>query len=195
MLPEKNRFLQFISALKLYGHSTAVQMACIVRASEVESNPDYDIPKYYEILVSISISQHPVLAGAPNSKEATATALQARTISQQLKGSKGAGKKGKGGKESTSSSQPAKESADSNHHTKALVEKKAKETGESAAEIRKKIKCHNCGKAGHISTDCKKENSGSLRKIIRRTRARRSVQYFQPSKSVMQSIAKTTKVS
>ena len=41
------------------------------------------------------------------------------------------------------------------------MEKKAKETGESAADIRKKIKCHNCGKAGHISTDCKKEKSGN----------------------------------
>ena len=38
MLPDKNRFLQFASALKLYGHSTAVQMSCIVRASEVEAN-------------------------------------------------------------------------------------------------------------------------------------------------------------
>jgi hypothetical protein len=85
MLPEKNRFLQFISALKVYGHSTAVQMQCIIRASEVDTNPDYDIPKFYETLVSISISQHPVLARAPQSKDATATALQARTISQQLK--------------------------------------------------------------------------------------------------------------
>ena len=33
MLPPKNRFLQFVSALKIYGHSTAVQMQCIVRAS------------------------------------------------------------------------------------------------------------------------------------------------------------------
>ena len=137
-------------------------MACIVRASEVDTNPDYNISKYYEILVAISISQHPVITGAPQIKDATA--LQARTISQQLKGSKGAGKKGKGGKTSTSSSQPAKESADSNPHTKALVENKAKETGESAAEIRKKIKCHNCGKAGHISTDCKKEKTGKLQK-------------------------------
>ncbi len=166
MLPEKNRFLQFVSALKLYGHSTAVQMSCIVRASEVDTNPDYyDIPKYYETLISISISQHPVLAGAPHSKETTATALQARTISQQLKGSKGAGKKGKSGKESTSSSQPAKEFSESNPHTKALVEKKAEETGEeSAADIRKKIKCHNCGKAGHISTDCKKEKTRNPQK-------------------------------
>jgi hypothetical protein len=44
------------------------------------------------------------------------------------------------------------------------VEKKANETGESAADIRKKIKCHNCGKAGHISTDCKKEKSGKPQK-------------------------------
>ena len=44
------------------------------------------------------------------------------------------------------------------------MEKKAKETGESAAEIRKKIKCHNCGKAGHISTDCNKEKSGKPQK-------------------------------
>ena len=79
-------------------------------------------------------------------------ALQARTIDQQLKGSKkGAGKKEKGGKDS-SASQPVKESSDSNPHTKALVEKKAKETGESAADIRKKIKCHNCGKAGRRLT-------------------------------------------
>ena len=85
MLPEKNRFLQFISALKVYGHSTAVQMQCIIRASEVDTNPDYDIPKFYETLVSSSISQHPVLAGAPQSKDATATALQARTISQDNK--------------------------------------------------------------------------------------------------------------
>ena len=67
-------------------------MQCIVRASEVDTNTDYDIPKFYETLVSISISQHPVLAGAPHAKEVTATALQARTISQQLKGSKGRGK-------------------------------------------------------------------------------------------------------
>ena len=108
-------------------------------------------------------AQHPVITGTPQIKDAIA--LQARTKSQQLKGSKGVGKKGKGGnKESTSSSQPAKESADSNPHTKALVEKKAKETGESASEIRKKIKCHNCGKAGHISTDCKKEKTGKPQK-------------------------------
>ena len=44
------------------------------------------------------------------------------------------------------------------------MEKKAKETGESAAEIRKKIKCHNCGKAGHILTDCNKEKSGKPQK-------------------------------
>ena len=45
------------------------------------------------------------------------------------------------------------------------MEKKAKETGESAADIRKKIKCHNCGKAGHISsTDCKKEKSSKPQK-------------------------------
>ena len=131
-------------------------MQCIVCASEVDTNTDYDIPKFYDTLVSLSISQHPVQTGAPHAKDATA--LQARTISQQLKGSKGAGKKGKGGKEGSSSSrQPAKESSEFNPHTKALVEKKAKETGESAADIRKKINCHNCGKAGHISTDCKKE--------------------------------------
>ncbi len=56
------------------------------------------------------------------------------------------------------------ESSESNPHTKALVEKKAKETGESAADIRKKIKCHNFGKAGHISTDCKKEKSSKPQK-------------------------------
>ncbi len=44
------------------------------------------------------------------------------------------------------------------------MNKKAKETGESAAEICKKIKCHNCSKAGHISTDCKKEKSGKPQK-------------------------------
>ncbi len=45
------------------------------------------------------------------------------------------------------------------------MEKKAKETGESAADIRKKIKCHDCGKAGgHISTDCKKEKSSKPQK-------------------------------
>ena len=44
------------------------------------------------------------------------------------------------------------------------MEKKAKETGESAADIRKKIKCHTCGKAGHISTDCKKEKSSKPQK-------------------------------
>ena len=44
------------------------------------------------------------------------------------------------------------------------MDKKAKETGESAADIRKKIKCRNCGKAGHISTDCKKEKSGKPQK-------------------------------
>jgi hypothetical protein len=69
------------------------------------------------------------------------------------------------GKDSSSSSQHAKESAESNSNTKALVEKKAKETGESATDMRKKIKCHNCGKAGHISTDCKKkEKSGKSQK-------------------------------
>ncbi len=152
MLPPKNRFLQFVSALKLYGHSTVVQMQCIVRASEVDSNTDYDIPKFYESLISLSISQHPVTTGAPQIKNATA--LQARTIGQQLKGSKkGAGKKGKGGKKSTPSSQPSKESSESNGE------------GESAADIRKKIKCHNCGKAGHISsTDCKKEKSSKPQK-------------------------------
>jgi len=163
MLLPKNTFLQFVSALNLYGHSTAVQIQCIMRASEVDTNTDYDIPKFYDNLISISISPNPVTTGAPQIKDATA--LQARTISQQLKGSKnGAGKKGKGGKESTSSSQPAKESSESNPHTKALVEKKAKETKKSAADIRKKIKCHNCGKAGHISTDCKKEKSGKPQK-------------------------------
>ena len=94
-LPDKNRFLQFISALKLYGHSTAVQMQCIVRAAEIDSNPDYDIAHFYETLVSLSISQNPILTGAPQIKE-DATAIQARTISQQLKGTKGAGKKEKG---------------------------------------------------------------------------------------------------
>ena len=114
-------------------------------------------------MVSISIPQNPINAGGPQIKDATVV-LQARTISQQLKGTKGAGKKGKSGIESSSSSQLAKESAESNPHTKALVEKKAKEIGESAAEIRKKIKCHNCSKAGHISTDCKKEKSGKPQK-------------------------------
>ena len=128
MLPPKNRFLQFVSTLKVYGHSTVVQMQCIVRTSEVDKNTDYNIPKFYDNLISLSISQHPVTTGAPQIKDATA--LQARTIGQQLKGSKkGAGKKGKSGKDS-SSSQPAKESSESNPHTKALVEKKAKETGE-----------------------------------------------------------------
>ena len=164
MLPPKNRFLQFVSALKLYGHSTAVvQMQCIVRASEVDTNTDYDITKFYDNLISLSISQHPVVTGAQQIRDATA--LQARTIGQQLKGSKkGPGKIGKSGKESTSSSQPSKESSESNPHTKALVEKKAKETGESAADIRKKIKCHNCGKAGQISTDCRKEKSSKPQK-------------------------------
>jgi hypothetical protein len=78
MLSPKNRFLQFVSALKLHGHSTAVQMQCIVRASEVDTNTDYDISKFYDDnLVSISISQHPVLTGAPLIKDATA--LHART--------------------------------------------------------------------------------------------------------------------
>ncbi len=161
-LPDKNCFLQFISALKLYGHSTAVQMSCIVRGAEIDTNPDYNITKFYETLVSISIPQNTINAGGPQIKDATV--LQARTISQQLKGTKGAGKKGKSGIESSSSSQLAKESAESNPHTKALVEKKAKEIGESAADIRKKIKCHNCSKAGHISTDCKKEKSGKPQK-------------------------------
>ena len=76
--------------------------------------------QYPDNLISLSISQHPVITGAPQIKDASA--LQARTIGPQLKGSKkGAGKKGKGGKESTSSSQPAKESSESNPHTKALV--------------------------------------------------------------------------
>ncbi len=44
------------------------------------------------------------------------------------------------------------------------METKAKETGESAADICKKIKCHNCDKAGHISTDCKKEKTGKPQK-------------------------------
>jgi hypothetical protein len=70
------------------------------------------------------------------------------------------------------------------------VEKKAKETGESAADIRKKIKCHNnCGKSGHISTTARKRRQGSLRKASRRTRARKSVRYSQLSKSVMRSTA------
>ena len=84
-------------------------MQCsIVRASEVYTNTDYDIPKFYDNLVSLSISQHPVLTtGATQIKDATA--LQARTISQQLKSSKkGAGKKGKGGKESTSASRSSR---------------------------------------------------------------------------------------
>ena len=85
MLPPKNRFLQFVSALKLYGQSTAVQMQCIVRASEVDTKTDYDIPNYYETLVSLSISQYPILTKAQKIKDATA--LQSRTISQ------GAGKK------------------------------------------------------------------------------------------------------
>jgi hypothetical protein len=162
MLQEKkNRFLQLVSALKTYGHSTVVQMSCIVRASEVDTNTDYDIAKFYEKIISLSISHSAPCTygrtGAPQAKDATAL-LQARTISQQLKGSMGAGKGGKKGY--SSSHQPAKESSDSNPHTKALVEKKAKETGEPAADIRKKIKCHNCGKAGHISTECKKEKSG-----------------------------------
>jgi hypothetical protein len=133
MLPEKDRFLQFASALKVYGHSTAVQLSCIVRASEVDTNTDYDIVKFYEKLIQLSISQHPVKTGALQVKDATA--LQARTITQQLKGSKGAGKKEKHGKKgSTSTHQPAaKESSESNPHTKALVDRKAKETGESAA--------------------------------------------------------------
>jgi hypothetical protein len=54
-LSDKNCFLQFISALKLYGHSTAVQMSCIVRGAEIDTNPDYNITKFYETLVSISI--------------------------------------------------------------------------------------------------------------------------------------------
>jgi hypothetical protein len=164
MLPEKDRFLQFASALKVYGHSTAVQLSCIVRASEVDTNTDYDIVKFYEKLIQLSISQHPVKTGALQVKDATA--LQARTITQQLKGSKGAGKKEKHGKKGSSSThQPAaKESSESNPHTKALVDRKAKETGESAAEIRKKINSHNCGKAGHISTDCKKEKTGKAKK-------------------------------
>ena len=182
MLPEKNRFLQFVSALKTYGHSTVVQMSCIVRASEVDTNPDYNIAKFYGTLISLSISQHPVTTGAPQIKDAT-TALQARTISQQLKGSKkGAGKKGKGGKESTSSSQPAKETSVSNPHTKALVEKKAKETGESAADIRKKIKCHNCGKAVKSRPTARRRSPViRLRKANRRIRARKSDRYSQLS--------------
>lgn len=77
-----------------------------------------------------------LLTGAPQIKDATV--LQARTISQQLKGAKGAGKKGNSDKESSLSSQTTKESAESNPHTKALVEKKAKETGKSAAERHKR---------------------------------------------------------
>ena len=163
-------------------------MSCIVRASAIDTNPDYNIAKIYETLVSLSISQNPILTGAPQIKDATAS--QARTISQQLKGTKGAGKKEKGGKEISSSSQPAKESAESNPYTnKALVEMKAKETGESAADIRKKIKCHNCGKAGHISTDCKKEKSGKPQKGKSKNKGetRRSARYSQPAKSVMHS--------
>ena len=91
-------------------------MACIMRASEVHTNTDYDIPKFYDTLVSVSISQHPITTGVPQIKDATA--LQARTIGQQLKGSKkSAVKKGKSGKESSSSSQPPKDSSESNPHT------------------------------------------------------------------------------
>jgi hypothetical protein len=62
------------------------------------------------------------------------------------------------------------------------VEKKAKETGESAADMRKKIKCHNYGKAGHISTDCKKtENSGKFQKGNKSKNKGE-----KPAKSVMQ---------
>ena len=144
-------------------------MQFIVRAAEIDSNPDYNIANFYETLVSCSISQNPILTGAPQIKE-DATAIQARTKSQQLKGAKGAGKKGKGGKDSSSSSQPAKESAESNSNTKALVEKKAKETGESAADMRKKIK---------QLIARRKRSPESLRKVISlRTRARRSARFL-----------------
>ena len=58
-LPEKNRFLQFVSALKVYGHSTAFQMHCIIRAAEIVTNVDYDIAKIYETLASLTLSQNP----------------------------------------------------------------------------------------------------------------------------------------
>ncbi len=181
-------------AFKLYGHSTAVKMSCIVRASEIDTNPDYNIAKIYETLVSLSISQNPMLTGAPQIKDATAS--QARTICQQLKGTKGAGKKEKGGKESSSSSHPAKESAESNPHTnKALEEMKAKETGESAADIQKKIKCHNCGKAGHISTEKEKSGKPQKGKSKNKGETRRSARYSQPAKSVMHSTTTMRKVS
>ena len=192
MLPLKNRFLQFVSALKLYGHSTAVQMACIMRASEVDTNNDYDIPKFYDTLVSVSISQHPITTGVPQIKDATA--LQARTIGQQLKGSKkSAGKKGKIGKESSSSSQPPKESSESNPHTKALVEKKAKETGNQPPIFARKSSATTAAKPDISQPTVRRRRPANLRSPSPRTRARRSGRYSRLSKSVMLLTVRTTK--
>jgi len=46
MLPEKNRFLQFATALSQFGHySIMVKQRCILRVSTIETDPDYDIHK------------------------------------------------------------------------------------------------------------------------------------------------------
>ena len=163
MLPEKNRFLQFATALSQFGHSVMVKQRCILRVSTIETDPDYDIDPFYTELVALNRAENPELNGVPQLKDPTV--LAARTITQQLKGEKGGGKKGNskkgkgGGSGSSTSSETTKESTDSgansNPNTKAYIERKAKETGKSAAEIRKNTKCNNCGKVGHIASDCK----------------------------------------
>ena len=138
MLPEKNRFLQFATALSQFGHSVMVKQRCILRVSTIETDPDYDIDPFYTVLVALNRAENPELNGVPQLKDPTV--LAARTITQQLKGEKGGGKKGnskkgKGGGSgsSTSSETTNKESTDSgansNPNTKAYIDRKVKETG------------------------------------------------------------------
>lgn len=143
----KQRMFAFAKALKSYPHADAVKFACITKLAELDNEgASMDIDKFYNTLVQIHGAE------ATGSSESLVANSAVSQIRQKLKS--GDTKSSTSGRKNSGNRQNPNKKNSGNPKTKEYCEKKSRETGQPAEEIRKGLNCNNCGKPGHISPDC-----------------------------------------